>query len=66
MAASAAVVCAVRDASLEFLSSLSPDEWQGAGTHSESGAYSVARWLEIYVEHNHEHADQTRRAPLRD
>jgi len=60
--ASLAVVRAVRDASQELLGSLSPAEWQRAGTHSESGAYSVERWLDIYAEHSHEHADQIRRA----
>ena len=37
-------------------------EWQRAGTHSESGAYSLERWLEIYAQHAHGHADQIRRA----
>lgn len=59
---SLAVLQAVRQASLDLLESLTPDEWERAGTHSESGAYSVGRWLEIYVRHPHEHADQIRRA----
>jgi hypothetical protein len=59
---SLAVVQAVRAASLELLRSLTPAEWSRTGTHSESGAYSVARWLAIYAEHSHEHADQIRRA----
>jgi hypothetical protein len=28
----------------------------------ESGRYTVERWLEIYAEHAHNHADQIRRA----
>lgn len=59
---SLAVLQAVRQASLDLLESLTPEEWERAGTHSESGAYSVDRWLEIYVRHPHEHADQIRRA----
>lgn len=59
---SLAVVAAVRAGSLELLRSLTPAEWSRAGTHSESGAYSVDDWLAIYAEHSHDHADQIRRA----
>jgi hypothetical protein len=62
IAASLAVVAAVRRASLELLESLTPAEWERSGTHSESGAYSVDHWLEIYAGHPHEHAVQIRRA----
>ena len=60
--ASVAVVGAVRAASLELLQVLDPAEWERTGVHSESGAYSVRRWLEIYADHTHDHADQIRRA----
>ncbi|MEW5991340.1 MAG: DinB family protein [Chloroflexota bacterium] len=60
--ASVAVVRAVRAASLQLLESLTPSEWARTGTHSESGSYSVERWLEIYADHTHDHADQIRRA----
>ncbi len=59
---SLAVLTAVRAASHELLTAMTPAEWARAGTHSESGAYSVDRWLAIYAEHSHEHADQIRRA----
>jgi hypothetical protein len=62
IASSLAVLKAVRDASLDLLESLSPDEWERTGTHSESGPYSVGRWLEIYAAHSHDHADQIRAA----
>jgi hypothetical protein len=62
IAPSIAVVAAVRAASLQLLEALSPAEWERTGTHSESGAYSVRRWLEIYADHPHDHADQIRRA----
>lgn len=62
IASSLAVVRAVRAASLDLLGSLTPAEWARTGTHSESGAYSVERWLAIYSEHTHEHADQIARA----
>ncbi len=59
---SVATVRAVRAASSELLHSLTPDEWSRAGTHSDSGAYTVDDWLRIYAEHSHDHADQIRRA----
>ena len=59
---SLAVLGAVRAASLELLESLTPEEWRRAGTHSESGPYSVEQWLEIYAGHSHDHAEQIRRA----
>ena len=60
--ASRTVVGAVRAASLQLLEALTPVEWERTGTHSESGAYSVREWLQIYADHTHEHADQIRRA----
>ena len=52
----------MRAASLRLLESLTDEEWQRAGTHSDSGAYSVDDWLRIYAGHSHDHADQIRRA----
>lgn len=62
VASSLDVLRGVRAGSLSLLESLSADEWQRAGTHTESGPYSVEGWLAIYVRHPHEHADQIRRA----
>jgi hypothetical protein len=59
---SRAVVGAVRAASLELMATLTPAEWARTGMHSESGAYSVDRWLAIYAGHTHDHADQIRKA----
>jgi hypothetical protein len=59
---SLAVLRAVRAASLELLEALTPDEWERAGTHSESGPYSVDDWLRIYANHSHDHAAQIRAA----
>lgn len=59
---SISLVRAVRAASLDLLRSLTPAEWDRTGTHTESGPYSVDRWLEIYADHTHDHADQIRRA----
>jgi len=59
---SLAVLRAVRAASLELLESLTEEEWARTGTHSESGPYSVDRWLEIYAAHSRDHANQIREA----
>ena len=59
---SLAVLAAVRTASLQLLEALTPEEWERAGTHWDSGAYSVDDWLRIYANHSHDHADQIRRA----
>lgn len=56
------VLRAVRTASLELLEALTPAEWERAGTHTESGRYSVDDWLEIYAGHSHDHAAQIRAA----
>jgi hypothetical protein len=60
VAASIAVVRAVRAASLELLLALSPVEWQRRGRHSASGDYSIETWLRIYAAHPLEHAEQIR------
>jgi hypothetical protein len=62
IAASLAALQAARETTFEILDRLTDDEWQRTGTHSESGAYSVHAWLEIYAVHAHDHADQIRRA----
>ena len=53
---------AARACTVSFLERLTPAEWDRMGTHSESGAYSVDKWLQIYAVHAHNHADQIRRA----
>jgi hypothetical protein len=58
---SLALFKAVREASAELLDRLSDDDWARAGTHSESGRYSVDDWLRIYAAHGRDHADQIRR-----
>jgi hypothetical protein len=59
---SLAVLAAVRAASLQLMETLTPDEWDRTGTHSESGRYSMDDWLRIYSEHSHDHAAQIRGA----
>lgn len=59
---SLAVFRAVRSSTGELLDLLTDEDWRRAGTHSESGAYSVEDWLEIYADHAEAHADQITRA----
>jgi hypothetical protein len=51
-----------RVSTAEILDRLTDEHWARTGTHSESGAYGVERWLEIYAEHAIKHAAQIRRA----
>ena len=60
--ASLAAFTAARTTTAELLRCLDDDAWSRAGTHTESGPYSVMTWLEIYAAHAHDHADQIRRA----
>ena len=53
---------AARAATAPILHRLDEEQWRRAGTHSESGAYTVEDWLRIYGGHAHDHADQIRRA----
>jgi hypothetical protein len=65
IAPSLAVLAAVRTSSLQLLASLTDEEWDRAGTHTESGPYSVMDWLRIYADHSHDHAAQIRTALAR-
>ena len=47
-----------RECTAQLLEVLTEAEWQREGTHSEVGAFSVTRWLEIYGPHAHSHARQ--------
>jgi DinB superfamily len=51
-----------RESTAQILERLSEEEWLRAGTHSESGPYSVEGWLTIYAKHAHDHAKQIERS----
>jgi hypothetical protein len=51
-----------RESTAQILERLTEDEWRRAGTHSESGPYSVEGWLHIYAKHGHDHAEQVKRS----
>jgi hypothetical protein len=43
------------------LSVMTEEEWKREGVHTESGPYSVEKWLTIYAAHAHDHATQIER-----
>ena len=49
---------AARRSTAELLDRMSDADWLREGSHTEVGAYSVERWLEIYAVHAHDHAAQ--------
>ena len=51
-----------RESTAQILERLSEADWKRTGTHSESGAYSVEKWLTIYAAHGHDHAAQIKRS----
>lgn len=51
-------VDAVRANTVPILRGIRDDEWTITGTHTESGAYTVADWLRIYAAHLDEHVEQ--------
>jgi DinB family protein len=51
-----------RASTVQILERLTEDQWKRTGTHTEMGPYSVERWLEVYANHCHDHADQIKKA----
>jgi hypothetical protein len=58
IAQSLAVFKAVRASSLVIIKRLKPAQLDNSGTHSESGEYTIKTWLETYINHPLEHAEQ--------
>ncbi len=50
-----------RETTAQLLEHMSEADWRRLGWHSEAGSYHSERWLEIYAEHAHGHAEQIRR-----
>lgn len=62
IADSLAVLRAVRAASANVLEHMTAEDFEREGVHTQTGRYTVRDWLEIYVRHAHEHAEQILRA----
>ncbi len=52
---------AARETTAQLFRKMSEEDWRHLGWHSESGSYHSERWLEIYADHAHGHAEQIRR-----
>lgn len=52
---------AARSTTVQLLKQLSEEDWHRQGWHTESGLYSVEKWLRLYAAHAHNHASQIRR-----
>jgi hypothetical protein len=52
---------ASRSTTVQILKTMSEEDWQRQGWHTESGLYSVEKWLRLYAAHAHNHASQIRR-----
>ena len=50
-----------RESTMQVLQLMTDDDWNRAGTHSESGRYTTEDWLRIYAAHAHNHAAQIQR-----
>ena len=59
---SIAVFAAVRAGSLDIIKRLQESDLEKSGVHSESGHYTIAKWLEGYSKHPVDHGDQLIRA----
>lgn len=57
---SLAVFKAVRASSLEIIKRLSEPQLENSGIHTESGEYTIKKWLDTYINHPLEHAAQIR------
>ena len=64
LGASLRIVEAVRLGNSELLQTVTDDDFERSGFHTDSGPYGLADWLAIYAAHAHEHADQIRRARI--
>ncbi|CAN5589257.1 putative metal-dependent hydrolase [soil metagenome] len=51
-----------RASTAALLDCMTDEDWQSAGTHTESGPFSTVDWLRLYTVHCDEHADQIQRA----
>ncbi|CAB4910141.1 unannotated protein [freshwater metagenome] len=56
------VISAVRTSSLDLIRRLTLADLERIGEHTESGPYTVRKWLNVYTAHASDHAAQLRRA----
>lgn len=54
------IIAAVRSASYQLLTRLTTEQLEISGTHTETGQYTVANWIDTYSRHPIDHANQMR------
>ena len=59
---SIAVLLAVRAASLDLFKRLDESDLERAGVHTDSGDYSIAKWVKGYINHPRDHGKQIKEA----
>ena len=52
---------AARETTAQLFEHMTEEDWRKLGWHSDAGSYHIERWLQIYADHAHGHADQIRR-----
>lgn len=57
-----AVYLSVRAASLDIIKRLTSADLEKYGEHSESGKYTIEKWLQSYAKHPRDHAEQIKSA----
>ena len=55
---SLALFKASREASLTIIKRLTPELLNNSGVHTESGEYTIKKWIDGYTRHPQEHAEQ--------
>ena len=55
------VITAVRQSSFELLTKLNNEQLEKSGIHTESGLYSIQDWLNSYINHPLDHANQIKK-----
>ena len=61
---SIAVLLAVRAASLSIFKRLDESDLDRKGVHTDSGEYSIATWINVYINHPRDHGNQIKEAIL--
>ena len=54
------IIAAVRRSSYQVLTRLTAEQLEIFGNHTESGRYTIAKWIETYSRHPIDHANQIR------
>lgn len=59
--ASISVIASVRQSTYELLTRLTANQFDNSGVHSDTGTYTIKDWLNSYINHPLDHANQIRK-----